>query len=225
MSYCSRSRRHRLTVLDFKIEHIVAFTAIFSNICTAHVQKRLSMNFRCKFRHRHSIHWHRFPNRVQNFGDMATFFVNFCILYAKWPLYFYFRFVWPTDLQSIPHASTPHVDNCHQVWSWYENTLPSYSIFVCRNGNDFVTSTFDLLILSSCHTWRVTCPTKCVDPTPIRSWVMSYNVSRRLPLTRWHWHVHDAPNREWGVKNNYMFGMSAPDLPIYYATSMALRWK
>jgi len=48
MSYCSRSRQRRFTVLDFKVEHIAAFTAIFSNICTAHAQKRLFMNFRCK---------------------------------------------------------------------------------------------------------------------------------------------------------------------------------
>ena len=58
-----------------KIEHIAAFTAIFSNICTAHAQKRLFMNFRCKFRHRRvrfavpdfpvecniSAIWRRFP--------------------------------------------------------------------------------------------------------------------------------------------------------------------
>ena len=44
MSYCSRSRRRRFTVLDFKSG---AFTAIFSNICTAHTQERLFMNFRC----------------------------------------------------------------------------------------------------------------------------------------------------------------------------------
>ena len=31
-----------------KVEHLVAFTAIFSNICTAHAQKRLFMNFWCK---------------------------------------------------------------------------------------------------------------------------------------------------------------------------------
>ena len=55
MSYCSRSRRRRFTVLDFKDEYIAAFTAIFSNICTAHAQKRLFVNFRCKFRHRRSI--------------------------------------------------------------------------------------------------------------------------------------------------------------------------
>ena len=25
----------------------------------------------------------------------------------------------------------PHVDNSHQVWSWYDHPLPSYSVFVC----------------------------------------------------------------------------------------------
>ena len=59
-----------------KVEHIVAFTAIFTNIRTAHAQKRLFMNFRCKFRHRHSIRRPRFPIRVQNFGDLATFYLN-----------------------------------------------------------------------------------------------------------------------------------------------------
>jgi len=57
-----------------KVEHLVAFTAIFSNICTAHAQKRLFMNFRCKVRHRLrfvdpvflleckiSVIWQRFP--------------------------------------------------------------------------------------------------------------------------------------------------------------------
>jgi len=110
MSYCSRSCRRRFTVFDFKswtYSRIVAFTAIFSNIRTAHAQKRLLMNSRCKFRHRRSIRRPRFPIRVQNFGDLATFSVDFCILYAECPPYFYFRFVWPTDLESIPHASTP----------------------------------------------------------------------------------------------------------------------
>jgi len=99
---------------------------IFSNICTAHAQKRLLMNFRCKFRHRRSIRRSRFPVRVQNFGDLATFSVDFCILYSECPPYFYFRFVWPLGLESIPH-----VDNSQQVWSLYGHSLPSYSVFVC----------------------------------------------------------------------------------------------
>ena len=65
------------------VEHIEAFTAIFGNICTAHAQKRLFMNFRCKFRHRRSIPRPRFPNRVEYFGDSATYSVDFCILYPN----------------------------------------------------------------------------------------------------------------------------------------------
>ena len=62
-----------------KIEHMIAFTAIFSNVCTAHAQQRLFMFFRCKFRQRCSIHRPRFPVRVQNFGDLATFSVDFWV--------------------------------------------------------------------------------------------------------------------------------------------------
>ena len=102
----------------------------------AHAQKRLFMNFRCKFGQRRSIRWPRFPVRLQNFGDLGTFSVDFCVLYAEYPPYFYFRFVWPTDLESIPHASTPT------------------SIIA----------------------------TKFEAPKPIRSWVMSDNVSHCLPL-------------------------------------------
>ena len=62
-----------------KVEHLVVFAATVSNICTAHAQRLLFMYFRCKFRHRRSIRRPRFPIRVQNFGDLATFYVNFCI--------------------------------------------------------------------------------------------------------------------------------------------------
>jgi len=65
------------------------------------------MNSRYKFRHRRSIPLPRFPFTVQNYGDLATFSVDFCILYDECPPYFYFPFLWFTDLESIPHASTP----------------------------------------------------------------------------------------------------------------------
>jgi len=51
------------------------------------------MNFRYKFRHHRSIPRPRFPIRVQNFGDLATLSVDYCILYSECPPYFYFRFV------------------------------------------------------------------------------------------------------------------------------------
>ena len=90
-----------------KVEQLVAFAAIVSNICTAHAQKPLFVHFRCKFRHRRSIRRPWFLIWVQNFGDLATFYVDFCIEHFECPPYFYFRFVWPTDLESIPHASIP----------------------------------------------------------------------------------------------------------------------
>ena len=74
------------------VELLVAFTAIVSNICTAHAQKRLFMNFRCKFRHHLSIPRLRFLIRVQNFCDLATFSVDFWILYSGCPAFFYIRF-------------------------------------------------------------------------------------------------------------------------------------
>ena len=64
---------------------MIAFTAIFSNVCTAHAQQRLFMFFRCKFRQRRSIPRPRFPVRKQNFGDLATFSVDFCFLYYECP--------------------------------------------------------------------------------------------------------------------------------------------
>jgi len=142
-----------------KVEHLVAFAAIVSNICTTLALKRLFMHFRCKFRHHRSIHRPRFPIRVQNFGDLATFTVDYCIIYSECPPYFYFRFVWPTDLESIPHASTPtliiptkfEVDlciHCQVRAFWSADT-----------SRDLVTLTFDLLTLNSCSARRVTWPT------------------------------------------------------------------
>ena len=64
-----------------KVEHIVSFTAIFSNICTAHAQKQLFMNFRCKFRHRCLIRQPPFSYRLQNFSDLATFSVVYFAFY------------------------------------------------------------------------------------------------------------------------------------------------
>ena len=50
----------------------------------------------------------------------------------------------------------PNVDNSHQVWSWYDHTLPIYSVLSVDTSRDLVTLTFDLLTLNSCHAWRVT---------------------------------------------------------------------
>jgi len=130
MSYCSRSCRRRFTVSDFKVDHIVSFTTVFSNTCTAHAQKRLFMNFRCKLRHRRSICRPRFPTRVRNFGDLATFSVDICI-YMLNVLHISTSGLFDLLTEKVYHTRWPHVDNFHQVWSWYDHTMPSYSVFVC----------------------------------------------------------------------------------------------
>jgi len=156
MTYCSRSHRRRFTVLDFKSWAYSRIYVHFINICTAHAQKRLFMNFRCKFRHRRSIRRSWFSIRVQNFSDLATFSVDFCTLYAKCSPYFYFRFVWPTALESIPHASTP----TSIIPTKFEVDMTIYCrvIAFCLLIRH-VTLTFDRLTLNSCHTWRVRWPT------------------------------------------------------------------
>ena len=87
---------------------------------------------------------------------------------------------------NVRHISTsnPHVDNSHQVWSWYDHPLPSYSVFVCRHvawPGDLDLWPFDL---NSCvMAGHVINPaTKFVDPTTIRSWLTNYNGSHWLPL-------------------------------------------
>jgi len=137
-----------------KVEHLVAFTVIFSNICTAHAQKRLFMNFRCKFRHHRLIRRPRFPVGVQSIGDLASF-----ISYSECPPYFYFRFVWPTDLESIPHASTPTliIPTTFEVDMTIHCRVTAF--LSADTSRDPVTLTFDLLTVNSCRTWRVTWPT------------------------------------------------------------------
>jgi len=79
----------------------------------------------------------------------------------------------------------PHVDNFRKVWSWYDHTLPSYSVFVCWHikwlcDPDFWPFDLEQLLCMAVQVSNLA--TKFEDTTPIRSWVMSYNVSRWLPL-------------------------------------------
>jgi len=79
----------------------------------------------------------------------------------------------------------PHVDNFHKVWSWCDHTLPSYTVFVCWYITwlcDLDFWPFDLQQLLCMGGHVTNCATKFEDPKPIRSWVMSYNVSRWLGL-------------------------------------------
>ena len=81
----------------------------------------------------------------------------FCILYAEYPPYFYFRFVWPTDLESIPHASTP----MSIILTKFEVDMTIHcrviAFLSADTSRDFVTMTFDLLTLNSWSTHGGSC--------------------------------------------------------------------
>jgi len=127
---------------------------------------------------------------VQNFGDLATFSVDFCILYAECPPYFYFRFVWPTDLESVSHALTHsiiptkfEVDMTIRCWF-----IAFLSADTARN---LVTLTFDLLTLNSCPAWRVTWPTlppslKTLHLSGLKLWVITFPVGYHWKCVRGH---------------------------------------
>ena len=111
------------------------------------------------------------PTRVQNFGNLATLCVDFCILHAACPPHFYFRFVWPTDLKSKPHPWT-HVNNS-QLFE-----LQFFGCWYAKWPCDLDLWLFDLQQLSYMTAHVSNLATKFEDPALIRSWVMSYNVSR-----------------------------------------------
>jgi len=98
-------------------------------------------------------------------------------------------FLLPVCLTYWPRKYTtrvdPHIDNSHKVWSWYDHTLPSYSVFVCWYVTwpcDLDLRPFVLEQLSYMASHVTNLGTKYKDPTPIRSWVTSYKVSHWLPL-------------------------------------------
>ena len=140
------------------------------------------MNFRCKCGHRRSIPRPRFPIRVQNFGDFATFSVDYCILYSECPPYLYFPFVWPTDLESIQLASarTLIIPTKFEIGMCIHCRVIAF--LSADMSRDLYLWPLDLEQLQ-CMAGHVTnLATKLEDPMPIRSWFMRYNVSRWLPL-------------------------------------------
>jgi len=136
------------------VEHVVAFTVIFSNICTARAQKRLFMNFSANL---DTAIWFADPDfllectKFQRFGDVSRWF--FLILYAECPPYFYFRFVWTTDPESTPHASTP----TSIIPTKFEVATTTHCRVIgflsANTARDLVTLTFDLLTLNSWRAW------------------------------------------------------------------------
>ena len=160
--------------------------------------------------------------KFQRFGDVSRWFL---ILYAECPPYFYFRFVWTTDPESTPHASTP----TSIIPTKFEVATATHCRVIgflsANTSRDLVTLTFDFEQLT-CMAGHVTNPaTKFEDNTTFLSWVTSYNVS-----IGYHWkcscgHCACAESRDpWiGGQKQLHFWNLRPDLPIHYTTSIGLR--
>ena len=154
------------------------------------------------------------------------------ITWPKWsrecPPYFYFRCVWPTDLESIPHASTPTLIIPTKLEVDMTIHCRVTAFLSADRSRNLVTLTFDLLTLNSCHTWRVTWPTLPPSLKTLRLFVKELRVitfpidyHRKCVLG----HCACAESRDpWvGGQNDYIFGIPDPDLPIHYTTFIGLR--
>jgi len=68
-------------------------------------------------------------------------------------------FLLPVQLTYWPRKCVtwcaPRDKSFHQVWSWYDQPLPSCSVIAADTLRGLVTLTFDLVTLVSGHAWRV----------------------------------------------------------------------
>ena len=148
----------------------------------------------------------------------------------KGPPYFYLRFIWPTDPESVPHVEPPRWSFPPSL-SWYVYPSPSYSVVGADTLRDLLTLTltFDLLTLDSGQTWLVTWSTPPPSWNILRLsvldlWVMMSAIYRPpltmclepLRMRRITWPVRTA-------NFSKIFEIPDPDLSVYYATSTALR--
>ena len=120
----------------------------------------------------------------------------------------------------------PHVDNFHQHWSWYDHTLPSYSVFVFRYGTwpcDFDLWPFYLEQLSYMSVHVTNLATKYENHSPIRSWVITFPIGYHWKCVRGHCACAESRDPWVGGQNDYIFEIPDPDLLVNYTTFIGLR--
>jgi len=97
------------------------------------------------------------------------------------------------------------------VWSWYDHPLPSYSVIAADTLCDLVTFTFDLLTLSSGHTWRVTWSTP--PPSLKILWLSILELWALTSPIGYHWQ-----ERAGHLEERFQ-GEGVVSLPIYWYRS------
>ena len=165
-------------------QHLGQFLAIFS-LC---MPRNGYMNFQLKFWHQHLLPWPRFPFRARYLAIWGRFLLIFALdkLNVRHISTSFIRSSWPTDLESVSRDA---------------------HLAVTVSTKFEVDTTIRCLVIASLCCWYVTWPcdldlwpfdfgqwsymaghvinpsTKFEDPTTIRSWVMSSDISHRIPLT------------------------------------------
>jgi len=178
MPYCSRSRRRQFTIFDVKSWAFYCIYGHYHQHFTVHAQKQSLMTFQCKFTHHNYIPQPRFPYRVQNFGDLARFSMDYYILYVESPHIFTSGLThWPTKYTAVVDFQG---DNFHQVWSWCDHPLPSYSVLAADTLRDLDLRHFDPEQLSYMAGHMANPATNFEDLTPICSRV---DLQRSLLVT------------------------------------------
>jgi len=200
ISYCSRSQLHRFIVFHFKrwaFSHICGhFQQNFYSGCAETVICELAVKFLTpSFDSRP-----RFLYRVRSFDYLATISVDFFHFICWTSAIFLLSVCWPTDLESVRHASTPmeiistkcEVDMTI-LFGVIECFIRWYVTWPC---------VLDLWPLTFWH-WAVVVHGGSRFLWPVRSWVISYNVFHRIPLTLRFWLLH-MRRITWPVRRRWM---------------------
>jgi len=162
---------------------------------------------RSKIWRHHRVPWPRFAIRCGNFSDCAingfycvfftahawnghvsasdlrTFSVDFFVGKANSPPYFYFRFIWPTDLESVPRVEPPTliISTMFEVDTTIHRRVTA--LLVRMRYVTWWPWPFNLGQWTNMASHVVNPSTKFEDPRPIHSWLMSYDVRYRPPLS------------------------------------------
>ena len=162
-----------------------------------------------------------------DFGDLATFSVDFlhsiCWMSAI--------FLLPVCLTYWPWKYTtrvdPHVDNSHHVWSWYDHTLPSYSVFWLLIRH--VTLWYWRLTFNSCCAWLVMWPIllpslKTLRLSVLDLWVITFPVGYHWECVRGHCTCTESRDPWVGGQKQLHFWNPRPWFAYSLRTFGALRW-
>ena len=142
-------------------------------------------------------------------------------------------FLLPVCLTYWPRKYTtrvdPHVDNSHQVSSWYDHTLPSYSVFVCWYITwlcdlDFWPFDLEQLLCWAGHVTNLATKFETLRLSVLELWVITFPVDNHWKCVRGHCACAESRDPPVGGQKQLHFWNPRPWLPIHYAPLVALLW-